>query len=87
MMQSTDLIPASEVRALLGGVSTKTLDRYRAKYWHCGIHYVQPVQRVMYIKPMILDWILNRQEPKAHQSAMEEWLASNQNPKRSKRAS
>jgi hypothetical protein len=87
MMQSTDLIPSSEVRALLGGISARTLDRYRAKYWHCGIHYVQPVQRVMYVKPMILDWMVNRQEPAAHQRAMEQWLADNQAPKTRKRAS
>ena len=28
-----DLISASEVRDLLGGISPKTLQRYRDKYW------------------------------------------------------
>jgi hypothetical protein len=84
-MQPDDLIPSSEVRRLLGGVSVKTLTRYRAKYWYRGIHYAQPVQRVMYIRPMILDWILNRRDQGKHQAAMEAWLAANQAPKARKR--
>jgi hypothetical protein len=86
-MMKDDLISGSEVRSLLGDISVKTLGRYRAKYWHCGIHYVQPVQRCLYIKPMILDWMLNQKEPSAHQRAMEAWLAANQTPKTRKRAS
>lgn len=87
MMQDTDLISSAEVRALLGGISVKTLGRYREKYWHSGIHYVCPVQRCLYVKPMVLDWILHRHEPSAHQRAMEAWLAANQTPKSRKRAS
>ncbi len=86
-LEDTDLIKSSEVRALLGNISPRTLDRYRAKHWHCGIHYVQPIQRCMYVKPMILDWLINRKEPGTHQRAMEAWLAANQVPKTRKRAS
>lgn len=86
-LEDSDLLKASEVRALLGNISPRTLDRYRAKYWHCGIHYVQPVQQCLYVKPMILDWLINRKEPAAHQRAMEAWLTANQVPKTRKRAS
>lgn len=85
-LEDSDLIKSSEVRALLD-ISKRTLDRYRAKYWHEGIHYVQPVQRCLYIKPMILDWMMNRKEPATHQRSMEAWLAANQAPKTRKRAS
>lgn len=86
-LEDSDLISGADVRALLGSISTRTLDRYRAKHWHCGIHFVQPVQRILYVKPMILDWLINRKEPMAHQRAMEAWLAANQIPKSRKRAS
>ena len=86
-LEDSDLIKSSEVRSLLGGISKRTLDRYRSKYWHKGIHYFQPVQGCMYVKPMILDWMMNRQEPSAHQNAMEAWLVANQVPKARKRAS
>jgi hypothetical protein len=86
-MQSEDLIPASEVKRLLGGVCDRTIRRYRSNYWHRGIHYTQPVQRVMYVRPMIVDWILHRQEPGQHQAAMEAWLAANQPPKTRKKSS
>ncbi len=86
-MEPADFLSAREVRALLGNISEKTLARYREKHWHCGIHYVQPVHQVLYIKPMIIDWILNgKVNPMAHQRAMEAWLAKTQqlNPPRSK---
>ncbi len=86
-LEVSDLIKSSEVRALLGNISPRTLDRYRQKYWLNGIHYVQPVQRCMYVKPMILDWLTNRQEPLAHQRAIEAWAIANQVPKVRKRAS
>jgi hypothetical protein len=86
-LEESDLMKSSEVRALLGDISPRTLDRYRARYWHCGIHYVQAVQRITYVKPMILDWLINRKEPEAHQRAMEAWLVANQVPKTRKRAS
>ena len=86
-LEDSDLIKSSEVRSLLGDISKRTLDRYRAQHWHCGIHYVKPVQRCMYVKPMILDWMVNRQESSAHQNAMEAWLAANQVLKTRKRAS
>ncbi len=39
-MDQSDFLSGAEVRALLGGVSEKTLARYSEKHWHCGIHYV-----------------------------------------------
>jgi hypothetical protein len=75
MMEPSDFLSGSEVRKLLGDISTKTLDRWRLKYWTEGVHYVQPVHRVQYIKPMIIDWMLNgKADPAAHQLAMEEWV-------------
>jgi hypothetical protein len=85
-LEDSDLIKGSEVRSLLD-ISRRTLDRYRAKYWHRGIHYVQPVQRCIYVKPLILDWMRNRHDPWAHQQAMEAWLDANQAPKTRKQRS
>jgi hypothetical protein len=45
---SLDLISGPEVRALLGGISVKTLQRYRDKHWIDGVHYVKRVQRCFY---------------------------------------
>jgi hypothetical protein len=78
-MQPSDLLSSSEVRALLGNISVKTLGRYREKYWTLGVHFVQPVQKIMYVKPMILDWILNgKHDPAVHQQAAEDWVRQNQ---------
>ena len=85
-LEDSDLMKSSEVRALLD-ISKRTLDRYRAKYWHKGVHYLKPVQGCRYVRPMILDWMMHRQEPAVHQNAMEAWLAANQVPKARKRAS
>jgi hypothetical protein len=84
-LQSSDLISSAEVRALLGNISVKTLGRYRLKYWMVGVHFVQPVQKVMYVKPMILDWILNgRIDPEAHNQAIQMWVAENQPQEKNK---
>lgn len=69
-----DLISGAEVRRLLGGISVKTLQRYREKYWLEGIHYVKPVQRCVYNRLLIENWMLNhRADPAAHQRAIETW--------------
>jgi hypothetical protein len=66
-----DLISETEARSLLGGVSKKTLQRYRGT-WVEGVHFIQgrPCQ---YIKPMVLDWLLHRHDPAAHNRAMDQW--------------
>ena len=73
---SLDLMSGSEVRELLGGISVKTLQRYRLKYWTLGIHYVQPVQICQYNRPLIEDWIINRHEPQSHNRTIEAWVRS-----------
>jgi hypothetical protein len=82
---SLDLIKESEVRALLGDVSAKTIARYRGKYWTEGAHYVKPVQRCLYVKPMIEDWIIHRDDPARHQNAVEAWYKQAQYPTKPKR--
>ena len=85
---SLDLMSGSEVQKLLGGISVKTLQRYRLKHWTLGIHYMQPVQRCQYNRPLIEDWIVNRHEPQAHNRAIEAWVFSQQgNQRRGRKAS
>jgi hypothetical protein len=73
MIDESDLMGAAELRSLLG-VSERTIRRYRQAHWVKGIHYVQPIQRVLYVKPMILDWLINGKTPCLdHQDAMEDW--------------
>jgi hypothetical protein len=76
---SLDLISSPEVRALLGGISVKTLQRYRDKRWIDGVHYFKPVQRCLYNRPLIQDWMRNAaHDPAAHQDAIEAWIRSQQ---------
>ncbi len=78
-MQALDLLLPAEVRLMLGGISAKTLQRYRDAHWHEGIHYFKPVQKITYNRPLIEDWIKNRHSnPMAHHAAMEAWLKDNQ---------
>jgi hypothetical protein len=87
MIDKSDLMGAAELRCLLA-VSDRTLTRYRLKHWVQGIHFVAPVQRVLYVRPMIMDWILNHKtNPIAHQDAMEAWVAKNQSRDRRRKAS
>jgi hypothetical protein len=80
MLDSTDLISGAEVRRLLGDISEKTLSRYRV-HWHEGFHYVQPVHRIQYVKPMIVHWMLNRKSnPKAHDAEIKAWLTAKEKP-------
>jgi hypothetical protein len=65
-------------------ISVRTLARYRSDYWYLGIHYVQPVQKILYNKELIEDWLVNRHDYAAHLRAIEAYqatLPSNQ-PKR-----
>lgn len=78
-----DLISASEVRGILGGISKKTLQRYRDKYWIEGVHYLKPVQICIYNRPLIKDWMMNHShDPVRHQQAIEAWLVSQQGTQR-----
>ncbi|MBE9033025.1 excisionase family protein [filamentous cyanobacterium LEGE 11480] len=73
------LIPATEVRAMLGNISAVTLKRYRLKYWIEGVHYVKPVQQCLYNKPLIEDWMLyGRTEPATHQLTIEAFVQAQQ---------
>jgi hypothetical protein len=79
MIDQSDFMSASEVRELLK-VTDRTLSRYRLKHWVEGIHFTAPVQRILYIRPMILDWLVNHKtNPMAHQAAKEAWVAKTQN--------
>jgi hypothetical protein len=79
MMTPDDFISASDVRKLLADISIKTLNRWRANHWTEGVHYCQPGHKVIYIKPMIIDWMINHKaDPAAHQRAVEAWVAANQ---------
>ncbi len=78
-----DLISGSEVRQLLGGISVKTLQRYRLKYWIEGVHYLKPVQLCRYNRPLIQDWMLNHSRaPARHQQVIEDWVKSQQDTQR-----
>jgi RecJ-like exonuclease len=70
----TKLMTGPEVRAYLGGISEKTLARYRLNRWTEGIHYFQRVQRYLYNQPMIEDWLLNQHDPRRHLEAQAIWL-------------
>lgn len=66
-------------------VTDRTLSRYRAYHWHLGIHFVQPVQKILYNKELIEDWMVNRHDWATHLRAIEAYqatLPSNQKRKR-----
>lgn len=86
-MDPSDFLSSAEVRQILGGISQKSLDRWREKHWTEGIHYVQPGHKIIYIKPMIVDWMINgKVNPMAHQLAKEAWLAKHQHQPKKRRA-
>lgn len=74
-----EFINGSEVRALLGGISLKTLQRYRDRHWIEGIHFIKPVQKCQYNQALIRDWMINHShDPAAHQRAIELWVQAQQ---------
>jgi hypothetical protein len=90
MINESDFMSGAEVKALLGSrdKTDKFLRRRRERDWLEGIHYVQPTQRIRYIRPMILDWMFNHKtNPLAHQDAMEAWAAKTQGRDRRRKAS
>lgn len=79
-----EFISKQEVCQLLQ-VTERTLARYREKHWYKGIHFVQPIQKILYNKALILDWMVNRDDAIAHLRAIENYqasLPSNQKRKR-----
>ena len=62
--------------AALIGLSPHTLRRYRENgTWKAGIHYSKLTQNsVVYNELLILDWVANRNNPAAHQRAIEQYL-------------
>lgn len=48
--------------------------------WIQGVHYVRrgpgPTAPILYIKEMILDWLVNQEAPETHQSAIENFRRS-----------
>lgn len=74
------------------GISPETLKKYRQRgYLIEDIHYYRWNQRVIRYNSILLqDWAIHRNNPTAHQRAIESYLASlasNQPKKRGRRAS
>jgi hypothetical protein len=81
MLHEGDLMTAAEVKALFQIKADRTLYRYRKKHWVKNIHWIAPVQRILYVRPMIMDWVFNHKDnPLGHQDAMEAWVDSNAGP-------
>jgi hypothetical protein len=57
-------------------ICDRTLARYRDTEWHLGIHYFKPVQKILYNRELIEDWLVNRRDYPAHLRAMEAYQAS-----------
>jgi hypothetical protein len=81
-----ELMTGAEVRALLGGISGRTLARYRLNHWTEGIHYVRRVREYLYVRPMVENWLINQHDPRRHNEAMEAWLRQVEGPPKRKRA-
>jgi hypothetical protein len=82
----TTFISKLEACALLH-VTERTLSRYRATHWYLGIHFVQPVQKILYNRELIEDWMVNRQDYPAHLRAIESYQATLPSNQKRRRAS
>jgi hypothetical protein len=82
----TTFIGKIETCALLQ-VTDRTLSRYRADHWYLGIHFVQPVQKILYNKELIEDWMVNRHDWSTHMRAIEAYQATLPSNQKRKRAS
>jgi len=71
----TTFIGKIEACALLQ-VTERTLSRYRSSYWYLGTHFVQPVQKILYNRELIEDWMVNRHDWAAHMKAIEAYQAT-----------
>ncbi len=54
------------------GVSARTVARHHED-WIEGVHYHREGRRVTYNLSLIRDWQVNKQDPRAHQRAIEKW--------------
>ena len=71
----TTWIGKKEIKEFLQ-ISERTLARYRADYWYIGIHYTKPVQKVLYNRELVEDWMVNRHDWGTHTRAIELYQAS-----------
>ena len=63
--------------SVLLGISVHTIKTYRILHWQSGIHYQYINSRtIRYNRELLIDWLVNRYCPEAHQRAIEEYLAS-----------
>ncbi|BAU13914.1 hypothetical protein LEP3755_44570 [Leptolyngbya sp. NIES-3755] len=60
------------------GLSRETLKRYRLQgEWIEGVHWIRVnCRRVLYNQELIQDWLHNRNNPNAHQCAIEIYQSS-----------
>jgi len=82
----TTFIGKIEACALLQ-VTERTLSRYRSSYWYLGTHFVQPVQKILYNRELIEDWMVNRHDWAAHMKAIEAYQATIPSNQKRRRAS
>jgi hypothetical protein len=82
----TTFISKQDACALLQ-VTERTLSRYRANHWYRGIHFVQPVQKILYNRELIEDWMVNRHDYPTHLRAIEAYQATLPSNQKRKRAS
>jgi len=82
----TTFIGKQEVCDLLQ-VTERTLSRYRANHWFLGIHFVKPVQKILYNKELIQDWMVNCDDYSAHLRAIEAYQATIPSNQKRRRAS
>lgn len=78
----SDFVNKYQAAALLD-VHPKTLDAYR-KEWIEGVHWVKGGGKVLYNRQILKDWLINRNDARAHQRAIEYW-ASQQPSNKSRR--
>jgi predicted DNA-binding transcriptional regulator YafY len=57
-------------------ISRRTLSRYCAELWYLGIHYCKHVQKILYNRELLEDWMVNRHEWGVHLRAIELYQAS-----------
>ncbi len=71
----TTFIDKHEVCKLLK-VGERTIACYRQEQWYLGIHYLKPVQKILYNKELIEDWMVNKHEWSVHMRAINAYQAS-----------
>lgn len=74
------LVPEEKLTEMLG-LSADQIKTFRLETsnsgWQEGIHFVRPSQRsVLYNPVLIHDWLINSEDPRTHQIAIERYLSS-----------